>query len=55
MSKDAVANGCGYPAELAGEGINRISRLATIIDVYAALTTVRPYARPESHSKLSNS
>jgi putative nucleotidyltransferase with HDIG domain len=37
-------NGCGYPSGLAGEGINKISRLATIIDVYDALTTKRAYA-----------
>ncbi len=38
-------DGSGYPHGLAGEGIDRISRLATVIDVYDALTTERPYAR----------
>ncbi len=37
-------DGYGYPAGLAGEGIHKVSRLATIIDVYDALTTRRPYA-----------
>lgn len=37
-------DGGGYPGGLAGEGIGRLSRLATIIDVYDALTTKRAYA-----------
>jgi HD-GYP domain-containing protein (c-di-GMP phosphodiesterase class II) len=37
-------DGGGYPAGLAGEGISRVSRLSTIIDVYDALTTKRVYA-----------
>ena len=37
-------DGGGYPAGLAGEGIGRVVRLSTIIDVYDALTTERPYA-----------
>ena len=37
-------DGCGYPQGLAGEGINKVARLATIIDVYDALTTRRAYA-----------
>jgi putative nucleotidyltransferase with HDIG domain len=37
-------DGGGYPAGLTGEGISRVSRLSTIIDVYDALTTKRVYA-----------
>jgi putative nucleotidyltransferase with HDIG domain len=37
-------DGFGYPSGLSGEGIHKVSRLATIIDVYDALTTKRPYA-----------
>ncbi len=37
-------DGGGYPFGLVGEGIGKITRLATIIDVYDALTTKRAYA-----------
>ncbi|MHC4788399.1 MAG: HD-GYP domain-containing protein, partial [Planctomycetota bacterium] len=37
-------DGTGYPGGLVGEGIGRITRLSTIIDVYDALTTKRAYA-----------
>lgn len=37
-------DGTGYPRGLAGERIARVVRLATIIDVYDALTTERPSA-----------
>lgn len=38
-------DGGGYPHGLLGEGISRVCRLSTIIDVYDALTTNRAYAR----------
>jgi putative nucleotidyltransferase with HDIG domain len=37
-------DGTGYPDGLAGDRINRVVRLSTIIDVYDALTTRRAYA-----------
>lgn len=41
-------DGSGYPRGLAGEGIDIVSRLATIVDVYDALTTKRAYAAARS-------
>jgi HD-GYP domain-containing protein (c-di-GMP phosphodiesterase class II) len=38
-------DGGGYPQGLVGEGISRVCRLSTVIDVYDALTTNRAYAR----------
>ncbi|MCP3885375.1 MAG: HD domain-containing protein [Propionibacteriaceae bacterium] len=37
-------SGGGYPAGLSSEGIHKVVRMSTIIDVYDALTTKRPYA-----------
>ncbi len=44
-------DGNGYPSGLSGERIDRIVRLATIIDVYDALTTNRCYASARSAYK----
>lgn len=44
-------DGSGYPHHLAGEAIPFAARLATICDVYEALTTVRPYKRAWSQSE----
>lgn len=37
-------NGAGYPQGLSGESLSEPARLSTIVDVYDALTTKRPYA-----------
>jgi putative two-component system response regulator len=36
-------NGSGYPDGLAGENIPVTARVLQIVDVYDALTTIRPY------------
>ncbi|MFO8006605.1 MAG: HD domain-containing phosphohydrolase [Candidatus Brocadiia bacterium] len=41
-------DGSGYPRGLAGEGIARIVRLSTVVDVFDALTTERCYAAARS-------
>jgi HD-GYP domain-containing protein (c-di-GMP phosphodiesterase class II) len=41
-------DGSGYPDALGREGIDAVSRLATIVDVYDALTTKRSYADARS-------
>ena len=38
-------NGSGYPAKLAGESIPLEGRIAAIVDVFDALTSVRPYKK----------
>jgi len=38
-------NGSGYPKGLKGEEIHDYGKIATIIDVYDALTTERPYSK----------
>lgn len=39
-------NGTGYPGALAGEKVNRLSRMATIIDIFGAMTDRRVYKAP---------
>ncbi len=41
-------DGSGYPDGLADRSITKVLRLATIADVYDAMTTNRPYARARS-------
>lgn len=36
-------DGKGYPNKLAGDSISQLSRMATIVDVYDAITSDRPY------------
>ncbi|MDR6992179.1 HD-GYP domain-containing protein [Luteimonas sp. 3794] len=38
-------DGSGYPHGLRGEGISQMARMATICDVYDAITSDRPYKR----------
>ncbi len=38
-------NGEGYPQGLAGEDINPLARILSVVDVYEALTSTRPYRR----------
>lgn len=44
-------NGSGYPEGLAGEDIPLMARIMSIVDVYDALTSKRPYKEPFSHEK----
>lgn len=44
-------DGSGYPDGLAGEGIPLIARVATVADVYDALTTARPYRAGFRHEE----
>ena len=44
-------NGKGYPDGLAGTDIPLIARIMSIVDVYDALTSERPYKKPFSHEK----
>ncbi|MCL2054097.1 MAG: response regulator [Oscillospiraceae bacterium] len=44
-------NGTGYPAGLAGEDIPLCARILSLVDVYDALTSARPYKEPFSHEK----
>lgn len=44
-------NGAGYPNGLKGEEIPLVSRIMSIVDVYDALTSRRPYKEPYSHEK----
>ncbi|MBI1206160.1 MAG: HD domain-containing protein [Azospirillum sp.] len=36
-------DGSGYPAGLAGSQLNELTRMVTIVDVFSALTDLRPY------------
>jgi hypothetical protein len=38
-------DGSGYPDNLSGAGISRLSRMAAICDVYDAVTSERPYKK----------
>ncbi|MDR0701418.1 MAG: response regulator [Azoarcus sp.] len=42
-------DGSGYPAGVAGMGIPLLGRLMAIVDVYEALTSVRPYKKAFDH------
>ena len=44
-------DGKGYPMGLAGEDIPIEARIMSIVDVYDALTSQRPYKKPFSHEK----
>ena len=44
-------DGSGYPCGLKGEDIPLVSRIMSIVDVYDALTSRRPYKEPFSHEK----
>ena len=44
-------DGSGYPEGLKGEEIPLVSRIMSIVDVYDALTSKRPYKEPFSHEK----
>jgi HD-GYP domain-containing protein (c-di-GMP phosphodiesterase class II) len=39
-------DGTGYPDGLAGDAIPLLARILSVVDVYDALTTERPYNRP---------
>jgi len=43
-------DGCGYPDGLAGDEIPLLAQIVTIVDVYDALTTTRPYRKAMSSS-----
>ena len=47
-------NGSGYPHHLSGEDIPLMGRLMALVDVYDALTNVRPYKEAFSHDKAVN-
>lgn len=44
-------DGTGYPKGLKGEEIPLVARIMSIVDVYDALTSKRPYKEPFSHEK----
>lgn len=44
-------DGSGYPKGLKGDEIPLVSRIMSIVDVYDALTSKRPYKEPFSHEK----
>ncbi len=44
-------NGNGYPDGLKGEDIPLVARIMSIVDVYDALTSRRPYKEPFSHEQ----
>lgn len=44
-------DGTGYPEGLKGEEIPLVARIMSIVDVYDALTSRRPYKEPYSHEK----
>lgn len=44
-------NGKGYPEGLKGQEIPLVARIMSIVDVYDALTSERPYKKPFSHEK----
>ena len=44
-------NGQGYPDGLQGTEILLVARIMSIVDVYDALTSERPYKKPFSHEK----
>lgn len=44
-------DGKGYPDGLSGKDIPLVSRIMSIVDVYDALTSERPYKKPYTHEK----
>ncbi|MEM6429221.1 MAG: HD domain-containing phosphohydrolase [Deinococcota bacterium] len=44
-------DGRGYPAQLAGEDIPLLARIFTVVDVYDALTSKRPYKPAWTHER----
>lgn len=44
-------DGKGYPEGISGEEIPLVARIMSIVDVYDALTSRRPYKEPFSHEK----
>lgn len=44
-------NGSGYPDGLKGKNIPLVARIMSIVDVYDALTSKRPYKEPFSHER----
>lgn len=44
-------DGDGYPSGLSGEQIPLTARIMSIVDVYDALTSERPYKKPFTHEK----
>lgn len=47
-------DGRGYPNKIAGDQIPKIARIFTIVDVFDALTSKRPYKEPFSYEKAIN-
>ena len=47
-------DGNGYPNRLQGEAIPRLARLLTVVDVYDALTSPRPYRPAKSSTEALN-
>jgi HD-GYP domain-containing protein (c-di-GMP phosphodiesterase class II) len=45
-------DGTGYPEGLAGKALNRLARMASIIDVFSALTDRRPY-KPRMEAEVA--
>ena len=46
-------DGTGYPRGLRGDDIPLAARIATVADVYDALTSTRPYKKAFSHEKAA--
>ncbi|WP_430428625.1 HD-GYP domain-containing protein [Parasphingorhabdus sp.] len=44
-------DGTGYPGRLDGDDLSLITRMASICDVYDAITSQRPYNKPQSASQ----
>jgi diguanylate cyclase (GGDEF)-like protein len=44
-------DGAGYPHELAGDDIPLLSRILSVLEAYAAMTSDRPYRRAMSHEE----
>ncbi len=44
-------DGSGYPRAIQGQGMNRFARLLSVVDVYDALTSDKPYAKAKTPSE----